>query len=285
MRNLFYWADQDHRQAQLTALRFCRQKIPPRQIRILCMLLSINLWTLLASDFRWLPSHPHRSFRRSGGWWMGCRISLISWGLKAPAVCSSKKNKAAEPFRVESQPPSRVSLTAWSGKVLSPPSNAASRPQHPKLSAWIWLRPSTLLCFYLSFPGRTWEVSHVRSPFSTGPFRLLLRLFALFSYFFPVSELIRGFIPAVSSAPLTEACWVICRLTSTTQQRQEGRESRRGKEEMQSGVGPLGSLESSGRNAGWKSCEQIRGGSRKGMEEVKLWRIRNGGALGETRRN
>lgn len=85
--------------------------------------------------------------------------------------------------------------------------------------------------------------------------------------------------------PLAEACWVICRLTSTTQQRQEGREYRRDKEEMQSGVGTLGSLESRGRNAVWKSCEQIRAGSRKGTEEVKLWRIGNGEALGETRRN
>lgn len=131
----------------------CRQKIPPRQIRILCMILSINFWTLLTSDFHSLPSYPHRSFRCSSCWWMGCCISLIryaSWGLKARAVCS--RNKAAEPFTVESQRPSRVSVTAWSGKVMSPPSNAGSRPQHPKLISWIWLCPSTFLCFYRSFP-------------------------------------------------------------------------------------------------------------------------------------
>lgn len=46
---------------------------------------------------------------------------------------------------------------------------------------------------------------------------------------------------------------------------------------MQSGVGTLGSLESRGRNTVWRSCEQIRAGSRKGMEKVKLWRIRDGG--------
>lgn len=34
----------------------------------------------------------------------------------------------------------------------------------------------------------------------------------------------------------------------------------------------------------WKSCEQIRVGSRKGTEEVKLGRIRIGGAHGETGR-
>lgn len=62
---------------------------------------------------------------------------------------------------------------------------------------------------------------------------------------------------------------IIGKLTSTTQQRQEGREYRRDKEEMQSGVGTLGSLESRGRNAVWKSCEQIRAGGGKGTEEVK----------------
>lgn len=85
--------------------------------------------------------------------------------------------------------------------------------------------------------------------------------------------------------PLAEACWVICRLASNTQQRQEGREYRRDKAEMQSGVGTLGSLESRGRSAVWKSCEQIRARRRKGTEEVKLWRIRNGEALLETHPN
>lgn len=69
-----------------------------------------------------------------------------------PEGSSCSRNKAAEPFTVESQRPSRVSVTAWSGKVMSPPSNAGSRPQHPKLISWIWLCPSTFLCFYRSFP-------------------------------------------------------------------------------------------------------------------------------------
>lgn len=85
--------------------------------------------------------------------------------------------------------------------------------------------------------------------------------------------------------PPAEVCWVICRLTSTTQQRQEGREYRRDKE-MQSGVGTLGSLGEQGKKSYVKSCDLIRvGGGRTGTEEVKLWRIRNGGAHREMRRN
>lgn len=152
MRNLFYYDDQY--QAQLTALRTsevllnvlrrvsCRQTIPLRQIWILCVILYINFWTLLTSDFRSLPPHPHR-------WWMGCRISLLryaSWGLKPWTVCSRKKNKAWETFEtVESQRPSRVSVTAWSGKVMNPPPNAGSRPPCPNLIFCISLFTLALL--------------------------------------------------------------------------------------------------------------------------------------------
>lgn len=40
----------------------------------------------------------------------------------------------------------------------------------------------------------------------------------------------------------------------------------------------LGSFREQGKNAMRKSCEQIRVGRRKRTEEVKLWRIRIGGA-------
>lgn len=48
------------------------------------------------------------------------------------------------------------------------------------------------------------------------------------------------------------------------------------------GLGTLWSFREQGKKAMWKSCEQIRMGSRKGTEEGKQWRIRNGGAHGET---
>lgn len=170
MRNLFYYDDQYQTQAQLTALTAsevllnvlrrvsCRQTIPLRQIWILCVILYINFWMLLTSDFRSLPSHPHR-------WWMGCRISLLryaSWGLKPWTVCSTKKNKALETFEtVESQRPSRVSVTAWSGKVMNPPPNAGSRPPCPNLIFWISLFTLALLhlpAFMAASPVLTWEV-------------------------------------------------------------------------------------------------------------------------------
>lgn len=152
------------------------------------MILYVNFWTLLTSDFHSLPSHPHRGFGRSGCWWMGCRISLIryaSWGLQTRAVCSRKKNKATETFMVESQRPSRVSVAAWSGKVMNPPSNAGSRPQHPNLIFWIWLCPFTFICFYRSFTSP--KLGNLTGSFSILHWTLLFD--SLYFPFFPVSEL------------------------------------------------------------------------------------------------
>lgn len=119
MRNLFYYDDQYQTQAQLTALTAsevllsflrrvsCRQEIPPRQITILCMILHVNLCTLLTSDFHSFPSHPHRAFGL-------LRLLMDGLSYLINKVCELRpegrpqKNKTAETFTVESRRPSRV---------------------------------------------------------------------------------------------------------------------------------------------------------------------------------